>query len=121
MDKSSIKEDLRKIKALKGLPDEHLDWILDHSNYEEYEDGELVSKTGEPIESMSILLEGTVNFHMDVNGTLVYYFSFENDDTSGGVTGLLPYSRLRTSPGNSSAVGKLRVLKMHKKHFPELE
>jgi signal transduction histidine kinase len=121
MDKSSIKEDLKKIKALNGISDEHLNWIMDHSEYEEYEDGELVSKTGEPIDNMTILLEGTVNFYMDVNGKLVYYFSFENDDASGGVTGLLPYSRLRISPGNSSAVGRLRVLKMHKKHFPELE
>ncbi len=121
MDRSLTKEDLRKVIALHDLPDAHLEWIIAHSEYAEYEDGHLMYKTGDPIDIMSILLEGKVDFYMNVNGQLVFYFSFENDNISGGVTGLLPYSRLRTSPGNTIAVGKLRVLKLHKKYFPELE
>jgi signal transduction histidine kinase len=58
---------------------------------------------------------------MNVNGRQVYYFTFENNNTSGGVGGLLPYSRLKTSPGHSYAQGDAKVLAMHKKHFVELE
>jgi signal transduction histidine kinase len=40
---------------------------------------------------------------------------------TGGVSGLLPYSRMKTSPGYAYAVDKLRAIMMHKDHFHELE
>ena len=114
-------EDLKKVFALRDLPDEHLKWILERSEYLEYEDGETMFKTGDPAEYMAFLLEGKFNFYMDVNGKLVFYISFENNETTGGVTGLLPYSRMKVSPGNSYASGKTRVVRLHKDYFPELE
>ena len=121
MNKSVTIEELKKIIALKDLPDEHLKWILDHTDYEEHEDGDIIYKTGDPINVMWIILEGKIDFYLNVNGQMVYYFSFENDNLSGGVGGLLPYSRMKASPGNSCIVGKARMLKLHKKYFQELE
>ncbi len=114
-------EELKNVIALRDLPDEHLQWILSRSEYEEYEDGQIMLKTGDPADFMAILLEGKVNFYMDLNGKLVFYISFENNETTGGVTGLLPYSRLKLFPGYSYSVGKTRILKLHKNYFPELE
>jgi signal transduction histidine kinase len=113
--------DLKKVYALNDLPDDQLQWISDHSLYVEYNDGEVVMKTGEEAVYMMFILDGVLSFYMDKNGTLVHYFDFSNDETTGGVTGLLPYSRMKNSPGTSIAVGKLRGLRMHKEHFPELE
>jgi len=114
-------EELRNVIALRDLPDEHLEWILARSEYYEHEDGDVITKTGDPIDVMWILLEGKVYFYMNVNGRLVYYFSFENNDITGGIGGLLPYSRMKTTPGSSYAVGKVRGLNLHKKYFHELE
>jgi signal transduction histidine kinase len=114
-------EELKKVIALQDLPDEHLKWILNHSKYDEYMDGDTLVKTGEPIDEMFLFLEGKMHFYMNVNGKLVYYHTVENNDSTGGVSGLLPYSRLKNSPGNSYAVGKVRTLKLHKKYFRELE
>ena len=114
-------EELRNVIALSDLPDEHLRWILENSGYEEHEDGEQLVKTGDPIDTMWFILEGKVSFYMDVNGRLVYYFTFENDAATGGAGGLLPYSRMKNSPGCSYAVGKVRALMLHKKFFHELE
>ncbi|MFO7524872.1 MAG: ATP-binding protein [Ignavibacteriaceae bacterium] len=114
-------DELKKVIALSDLPDEHLQWILDHSEVVEYEDGELVSKTGEPVDWMFFIIEGKLDFYMDVNGKLVYYHHFENNAESGGVTGLLPYSRMKLSPGNSFTIGKLRGIRLHKQYFPDLE
>jgi signal transduction histidine kinase len=113
--------ELKKVVALKDLSDDLLQWIVDHSEYREYEDGVALRKFGEPINEMYFLLEGGLNFYMDVNGRQVFYLSFANDAASGGVSGLLPYSRMKTSPGYSYASGKVRALMMDKKHFPELE
>ncbi|MBK5273272.1 MAG: GHKL domain-containing protein [Bacteroidia bacterium] len=114
-------EDLRKIIALSELPDEHLQWILERSEYQEYEDGALMVKYGEPAETMWISLEGKVSFYMNINGRQVYYFTFENNTVTGGVGGLLPYSRMKTSPGYAYATGKVKIIRLHKKYFHELE
>jgi len=114
-------EELRVVTALKDMPDELLQWILEHSEYQEYEDGSIIGKFGEPAEWMWFMLEGKVEFYMNINGRLVYYFTFENDNLTGGVGGLIPYSRMKTFPGNSYATGKVSVMRLHKKHFHELE
>jgi len=114
-------DELRSVPALSDLPDEHLQWILDRSDYKEYQDGECMFKTGDPIDVMWMVLEGSAAFYMDINGRLVYYITFGADELTGGVGGILPYSRLRTSPGYSYAQGKVRIVQLHKDHFPELE
>ncbi|GAA4462559.1 ATP-binding protein [Nibrella saemangeumensis] len=114
-------DDIRKIIALSDLPDEHLQWILDHSEYSTYEDGTQLKKTGDEADVLIMILEGKVSFYFDHSGRLVYYFYYANDDLTGGVGGLFPYSRMKVYPGCSFAVGHLRCLKLHKTHFPELE
>lgn len=113
--------DLKHILALADLPDGHLQWIIDHSEYHEYSDGDLIAKYGEPAEVMWIALEGKVAFYMYVNGRQVYYFTFENNHVTGGIGGLMPYSRMKTYPGYSYALGDVKLLRMHKVHFIELE
>jgi len=114
-------EELKKVIALSDLPDEHIQWILDRSEYYELEDGNPVAKYGDPALTMFIILEGKVSFYMNVNGRQVYYYTFENNTATGGVGGMMPYSRMKTHPGNSYATGKVRLIRFHKDHFSELE
>jgi len=114
-------EDLKKVIALSDLPDEHLQWILDHSEYQEYEDGDIIAKYGSPADVMWISLEGKVAFYMYINGRQVYYFTFENNNITGGIGGLMPYSRMKTYPGYSYALGNVRLLRIHKDYFHEME
>ena len=121
MNESVTIEDLRRNVALQNLPDEHLKWILDRSEYFEYNDGDTLLTTGMPIDHMYCFIEGKMSVYMDVDGRLVYYHSVENNALTGGITGVLPYSRLKSSPGYAYAAGKLRGIKLHKKYFQELE
>jgi signal transduction histidine kinase len=121
MSRPATIEELKKVIALEDMQDEHLQWILDHTELREYEDGAIVMRTGEPADYMMIVLEGKFAFYMDVNGTLVYYLTFENDKTTGGITALIPHSRMKISPGMSISIGTTRALALHKKYFPELE
>ena len=120
MQSASI-EDLKNVIALSDLPDEHLQWLIDHSEYREYTDGDIVGKYGQEAEVMWISWEGKVAFYMYLNGRQVYYFTFENNHLTGGVGGLLPYSRMKTYPGYSYAVGEVKSIRLHKKYFHELE
>ena len=107
---SATIEELKKVIALSDLPEEHLRWILDHSQYREFEEGEVVMKAGAPTENLHLMVEGSVDFYLDVNGKQVYYYTFANDKTTGGASGLLPYSRMKTSPGYAYATSKVRML-----------
>jgi len=113
--------DLKNIIALSDLPDEHLQWILDHSEYQEYADGDIIAKYGQPADVMWFSLAGKIAFYMYINGRQVYYFTFENNHLTGGAGGLLPYSRMKTYPGYSYALGDVKLLRMNKKYFAELE
>ncbi len=104
------------------MPDEHLQWIADHSEYHEYEDGDIVVKTGEEAVYMMFIAEGGISFYMDKNGKLVHYFDFANDDaTAVALRVCFLIHRMKKMPGTSFAVGKLRGYRMHKKYFTELE
>jgi signal transduction histidine kinase len=118
---SVTKEDLKKIVALSDLPNEHLQWILEHSEYREHADGDLITGYGMPAELMTIILEGNVAYYMYINGRQVYYFTFGNNDVTGGIGGLMPYSRMKTFPGYSYALGTVKLLCIHKDNFPEME
>jgi signal transduction histidine kinase len=113
--------DLRKVFVLHDLPEQHLQWILDHAEYREYDDGAVLTKTGEPIDELWFIMEGKGNFYLDVNGRLIHYYTFENNSDTGGVGGLLPYSRMKASPGFTIMVGRGRMVLVHKRYFPELE
>jgi len=114
-------DELKNVIALSELSDELLQWIMDHGEPLEYEEGEIVAKTGDPADWMFIIVEGKIDYYMNVNGKLVFYYNFTNDVETGGVTGLLPYSRMKIYSGNSIVVEKVRGLRIHKKYFPELE
>src|SRR6185436_10864164 len=114
-------QELKKVIGLSDLPEDHLQWILDHSEYVEYKDGTQLIKTGDPIDFMWIMLEGAIHFYMDINGRQVFFYNFENDTVTGGLGGLLPYSRMKNSLGYAYASGNLRGLNIHRRHFPELE
>lgn len=113
--------ELKKVIVLSDLPSNHLQWISERVECLEYEDGALAVKKGDPMEVMWFIAEGRFDFFMDVNGVQVYYYNFQNDSVSGGVGGLLPYSRMKVSPGYAYAVGKSKKFTIHKKYFQELE
>ena len=114
-------EQLRRIITLSDLPDAHLQWLAERMEYAEYEDGVLIVNKGEPADWMWFVLEGKVDFYMDVHGQQVYYYNFQNDHVTGGAGGLLPYSRMKSSPGYAYAVGLVKRFALHKKYFQELE
>jgi signal transduction histidine kinase len=117
----TVAEDLKKVIALKDIPDEHIRWIAERVKYEEFEDGQLSTKKGDVAEYMWFIPEGRFDYYIEVNGQQVYYYNFQNDSVSGGATGLLPYSRMKVFPGFAYAVGKTKRYALHKKYFTELE
>jgi len=110
-------EELRVIPQLRDMPDETLQWIIDRSELHEFDADEILVKTGDPIDEMWIIVTGGYDFYMDTNGQLTYTVSWGEGD----IAGLLPYSRMKTSPGYAISTGPGKALMFAKKHFDELE
>jgi signal transduction histidine kinase len=104
-------EHLRNIEVFEGIPDKDLQWFIEHGDYREYADGDIIGKQNDPSDYMFIILEGIIEFRQGDN-----YFRNE----AGKVTGMLPFSRLTHFAGTGVAIGNLKMLRVHKKDFMDM-
>lgn len=65
---------------------------------------------------MTAVLEGSIDVLLTIGGQQVPFLT----QRTGMVTGLLPFSRLRTYPGSGQAVGRTRIYRLHQSHFDEM-
>jgi signal transduction histidine kinase len=107
--------DLRKIAVFSDLPEDELEWVAQRMEEVRYGEGEVYAKVGDPVEYLAVLLEGELQFERkDQPGAAIL------SATAGQVTGLLPFSRLTNFRGLARAVRPSRVLRLHKKYFPDM-
>jgi signal transduction histidine kinase len=111
---ASIEELRTTFKPLSDLSDCQLQWLLDRSEYRTYAPGEYMSHTGDPADFMLLTLEGTFHAKPDNAETPALII------TAGMISGFLPFSRMTKFPLSTRAHTPLRVLALHKQHFPAL-
>ena len=85
---------LESLTVLKEIPRFEINWLVDHGNIEIYQPGVIAPK-GTKIEYLWIILNGRISLHTDSGAGL----KVANTELSTGtVTGMLPYSRLKEFP-----------------------
>lgn len=104
------------IPELKELPKETKQWLIDCCDLICLKKGDTLFEKGEPIEEMRLIVEGTVQLRVEQKDGWRPTGTFEK----GTITGLLPYSRLKSAGASAIALAPSAVLNLHKKHFPEL-
>ena len=98
------RDELRTVGLFQDLPDEQLDWFLEHATELRLQPGEISMRAGEPADRMMVLLEGEVQAR--VEGSNENLFTIQ----AGSVSGVLPYSRMKTFPATSRAVRPLSLI-----------
>lgn len=108
--------ELRRVPALANVPAEQLGWLAATATLHTLEPGERLTKRGDSIEAMSVVLEGWLSLRLEQNG------QFRELDVigAGGITGALPYSRLTTALAYVTAIEPTRLLSLDRRHFREL-
>jgi len=101
---------------LAGIPRAELEWLVAHGEVERREAGEVVSRRGEQIESLWILLSGSMVIRVDRGLGPRQVMRWE----AGDVSGILPYSRMKGPPGDNCIEEPAEVFVLHQRHFPEL-
>jgi signal transduction histidine kinase len=107
--------DLRKVEPFADLPDDQLQWLAEHGEELRFAAGEELFRPGDPADHMFALLEGETQLRRISEGKTTT-FNIE----PGEITGVLPYSRLKTFNGTGRALTPVRLLRFHKSIFPEL-
>ena len=106
---------LRKVPVFEGLPEEHLEWFLSRSQELRLKAGETYSRQGDPADAMFVVLEGEVQARGDLVGETVVL-----PIHAGAVTGILPFSRMKTFTLSGRAITDAHLLRFPASLFPEL-
>jgi signal transduction histidine kinase len=108
-------DDLRKIEVFSDLPNDQLDWLVEHFEERSFQPGEIMGREGEPLDHLTVILEGEMRVQWGSGADEFIFRGF-----AGQVTGLLPYSRLTHYGATSRAVLPTRVANLHRSQFPEM-
>jgi signal transduction histidine kinase len=106
---------LRKVPVFGGLPEDHLEWFLTHSQQLRMKPGESYARQGDPADAMFVVLEGELQARGELAGDTVIL-----PIPAGAVTGLLPFSRMKMFTLGGRAVTDAHVLRFPSSLFPEL-
>jgi signal transduction histidine kinase len=93
-----------------------LEWLAAHGSIRKLNTGEVLSLKGVQVEALYIILSGRLALFVDRGAGPNKAFEWR----AGDVTGMLPYSRLVTPPGNSSALEPSEVLAIPRDHLREM-
>jgi signal transduction histidine kinase len=116
MTTNEIVELLAAHGTIGGAPRKELEWIAEHGTLQEYQQGEVVARPTEPVDSLIILLSGRVSIYMNRGTGARKMMEWQ----AGEVTGLLPYSRLTNAPGETIIEEPTRAVVISRERLPEL-
>jgi signal transduction histidine kinase len=109
-----IVEVLKRVQALQGLTDSELEWLATHGEEVSAPAGTALFREGDPATKMWILLKGEVHVRRSQGGLALFV------GRSGQITGLLPFSRMKTHGGQGFAASDLWALQIDRDVFPEM-
>lgn len=107
---------LKKSPSLEHVPEEQLQWLIDNSEIRNIGEGDFLFRKGEPADHMLIILAGKARVYILQNNQKREMFELEPPD----ITGLLPFSRLKTAMGSAEVVEPLTVLATPRNTLKEL-
>jgi signal transduction histidine kinase len=108
--------ELKRIPAFAELTAEQVAWLAEHGELAEYDAGELVFELGSVAEHMVAVLDGAIEVVFNIGGQMVPFVT----QRQGTVSGLLPFSRMRSFSGSGRAVGLTRLYRLHQSFFDEM-
>jgi len=110
-----IAEALDRIGPLHGLPFDDRLWLAEHGVEMIAGAGEVIFDEGATVEHMVIILKGEIHVRRQRGGPVALFIG-----RTGQMTGLLPFSRMKTYGGQGFAVTPVWALLIPKTVFPEM-
>jgi signal transduction histidine kinase len=109
-----IVESLRRVAALQGLTDSEYEWLATHCGEVAFAAGAPLFREGDPATKMYFLLRGEVHVRRQQGGLALFI------GRAGQITGLIPFSRMKTHGGQGFASSDVWGLQLEREKFPEM-
>jgi signal transduction histidine kinase len=109
------KSELLAVPVFADLPDNQIAWFLSHAEEIVLKPEDTYLHQGAPADAMFVILEGQLQARGELGGEVFSFMAKRGD-----VTGVLPFSRMKTFPLTGRAVTNGRVLRFPASLFPEL-
>jgi signal transduction histidine kinase len=109
-----IVDALRQVPTLHGLTDSEYEWLAKRCEEVSHPAGATIFREGDPATKMWILLKGEVHFRRQQGAAGLFI------GRAGQMTGLLPFSRMKTFGGYGFAATDVWALQFDRENFPEL-
>mgnify|MGYP003382044218 CR=1 FL=1 len=116
MDTEELVNRLASHRTIGKAPRTELTWLATHGTLMHYPAGEVVLEPGQMVELLQIVLSGHLAIYVPMGAAHRRVMEWHGGD----VTGLIPYSRLVTAPGNTYVEETVESLTIHKRAFPAL-
>lgn len=110
-----LAEALNKLAPLHGLTLEERLWLARNGEEVVAEPGEILFEDGAPADRMVIMLKGDIHVYRQRGGPLTMFIG-----RTHALTGLLPFSRMKTFGGQGVAVTRMWALLIEKTQFPAM-
>jgi signal transduction histidine kinase len=107
---------LAEHKTLASAPLEELEWLATHGKLRSLAPGEILSHKGVPVAGLYIVLTGHLSLSVDRGSGPQKVIDWR----AGDISGVLPYSRLASPPGDAIAEEFSEVLAILREDFPAL-
>ncbi len=104
---------LAEHETLRAAPRTELDWLVAHGQIRKLNTGRVLSMKGQQVEALYIILSGRLALFVDRGAGPNKVIEWR----AGEVAGMLPYSRLMSPPGDSSALEPLEILAIPRDHL----
>ncbi len=112
-DLQELVDRLTQHRTLGAAPRAELEWLAAHGTYRSLEIDDVVSVKGEPVAGLNIILSGRLALFVDRGAGPQKLVEWR----AGDVAGLLPYSRLTSSPGDSRVLEPSQILAIAREHL----
>jgi signal transduction histidine kinase len=109
-----ILDALRRVQSLQGLTDSELEWLATRGEEVFVPAGVVIFREGDPATKMWILLKGEAHVRRSQGGLALFI------GRAGQITGLLPFSRMKTHGGQGFAASDIWGIQIDRELFPEM-
>lgn len=106
----------KTFEALKDVPEDQLQWLIDQSDCLEFGDGEVLAEPGNPLMGTYFVISGKMRLYLPIGGVKREIGDFG----PGEISGYLPYSRAKMGTGYTVAMGTSQLMIFPKDKTPEM-
>jgi len=103
-------------RTIGKAPRQELEWIAAHGTLRQLQPGDVVAAKMEVVDALYILLSGRLSHHLDRGAGRRKVMEW----VGGEVTGVLPYSRMTTPPGDTVVDEFTEAVRIPREDIPEL-